>query len=209
MSIARSHWAFGAAAVLTTFLVSASDAEAPEPSEQLIGQPPPGWTEAFASNREGFRLVEYVPEGGPEQWIEKVTFEATRVEGLPNPIDYVEMLAQDRAEGCAVFQDHYIFSGYENGYPTSVRMFACRRMKDADNGELALLKVIAGAEFQYTVRWEKRVPAFDQPEKESALPLPREEIGLWSAYLRAISLCDPTSEDHPCPVKKLGAVEQG
>jgi hypothetical protein len=44
---------------------------------------------------------------------------------LPDPIEMLTSIAQDQRKTCDKFTDHETFSGLENGYPTSVRLFVC------------------------------------------------------------------------------------
>ena len=167
----------------------------PATGERLLAQPPDGWTEVFATDRAGIKIAEYVPPDSPEEWVEKVTFEALTGVQLPDPIEFLTDLAADQKANCDGFQDHNTFSGYENNYPTSVRLFACTNNPLFKKGQVTLLKVITGDESFYTISWSLRT----EPWVEGQMPGVEAEIGIWAKYLSAIGVCNPDASDHLCP----------
>jgi hypothetical protein len=167
-------------------------------TERLLAEPPDGWVAVFANKRPGVRMAEYVPAGeSGQEWSEKVSFESFGGEPLPDPIGMLVEIARDQSETCNGFADNNTFSGYENGYPTSVRLFVCRNNAVTQKGQITLVKAIQGQTQLYVVTRARRVPPI---ESDAMLPMAHEDMADWSTYMRAISLCDTAdSRHHPCP----------
>jgi hypothetical protein len=171
--------------------------EAFDDTERLLAQPPKGWPAVFASNRPGVRIAEYVPPGeSASEWTEKLSFESFGGEPLPDPIGLLVEIARDQEATCTGFSDRNTFSGLENGYPTSVRLFVCRNNSLTQKGQITLVKAIQGAKQVYVITHAQRVPPI---ESDAVLPIAQEDMARWSRYLGAISLCDSADEAHPCP----------
>ncbi|TDJ39078.1 MAG: hypothetical protein E2O54_11510 [Gammaproteobacteria bacterium] len=174
--------------------------------ERLLAVPPPGWIRTFEMNEAGVRLVEFMPPGGnTEQWIDKVSFESFNGAGgnaggseLPDPIVLIQHIAKERERECAGFEDYNTFSGFENNYPTSVRLLLCHRNKVSGRGEISMLKSVQGNSDFYVVQRTRRV----EPYEDRQPPMTNEEMGLWSLYLRSISVCDDARPEHPCPASQ-------
>ncbi len=168
----------------------------PPVGERLIAAPPPGWLRTFEMDERGVRLVEFMPEAADDNtWTDKVSFESFSGSELPDPIIMQESVAKDRKAACAGADDYNTYSGLENNYPTSVRLFLCHRDRESGRGEITMLKTIQGKEAFYVIQRTRRVDAF---EGANAAPMRNEEMGLWSLYFRSISVCDGSPE-HPCP----------
>lgn len=170
----------------------------PEPTidgESLLAEPPEGWVGSDHTESPGLDLVGFIPaDQYPADWREKVSFE--RMDGQPlDPIDLLTALAEDQSKTCDNFSSFNTFTGFENGYPTSVRLFSCGRNSLNLLGQVTLIKVIQGSATTYVVMRAKRT----QPFAPDEMPIGEEEIAEWSLYMRAISVCDPNTEDHPCP----------
>ncbi len=179
---------------------SGAPADSAEPldvnAEHLLADVPEGWLKVYESLLDTQRMVEYVPEGSSgDNWQEKISFESFSHKPLPDPIDLVTSIARDQKETCEGFEDHNTFSGYENEYPTSVRLLVCKNDKLTHQGQVTLIKTILGEDNFYVITRARRIP----PIAEEASGLSAEDMALWSLYLRAISVCDPGRENHPCP----------
>lgn len=166
--------------------------------ETLLAVPPPKWTESFAMNRNGLRMNEYSPP--VEEPIETVKFESIREDPVSDPIDFLLGLVETRRPGCEHFEDYNTFSGYENGYPTSVRLLVCARDNATDKASVMLIKAIAGDENFYSVTWTRQA----DPVEEGENVVPELEIATWSRYLSGISVCNSTDSAHPCPEASPG-----
>jgi hypothetical protein len=175
----------------------ARDAAQGESGEQLLAAPPGGFKEVFSSDNPGLRMVEYIPRDETrDSWQQKVTFEALSGEPLPDPIEFMNALAADQAGACAEgFSEYTTFSGLENGYPTSVHLMVCRRNRVFEQSQITMLKAIQGNESFYVITRAQRAA----PLAEGASPLSEAAMGGWALYLKAISLCDGSRAEHPCP----------
>jgi hypothetical protein len=165
--------------------------------ERLLAEPPSGWLQSFRTESPGIRMVEFVPaQTNADEWTEKVSFESFSDPPLPDPIELLKSIADDQRKACKKFSDHDTFSGVENDYPTSVRLFVCRLNPLNNQGQLTLVKTIRGDTHFYVITRAKRVPPI---ESDSDMPIPPETMAEWSVYLRAITVCNDTDARHPCP----------
>lgn len=191
-------------AVLLAGCASSSDipapAEAPEAaqatSEKLLVRPPDDWQLAYQFNNDKVRLVEFVsPEETRLEWTTKVTFESHAHLAGADPIDIMMAEVVRLQEPCDFVQHFNVFSGFENNYPTSARLMMCGFHEHLEQGQIELIKVIQGSDYLYVVRITRKLPQFKVNEPD----IDDREIASWSDYLKRISLCDPATEDHPCP----------
>jgi hypothetical protein len=200
------------ASLAASLLLTSCGADDPPPTtpdtppvtgERLLAAPPPGWIRTFALDKGGVRLVEFIPPGSDQQWIDKLSFESFKGGGtnalgdeLPDPIRLIRNIAKERERVCDGSEDYNTFSGFENNYPTSVRLLLCHRNKASGRGEITMLKSIQGNTDFYVVQRTRRVDPF---EDRPRAPMSDAEMGLWSLYFRSISVCDDTRPEHPCP----------
>ena len=164
--------------------------------EMLIASPPASWKHIYSINEDSIRLSDFVPSGETSlQWQTKLSIEAHQNLVDLDPIEILLAEANKAKEKCTFVQHFNFFSGYENGYPTSLRLIMCGENEFVSRGELSMLKVIQGDQYLYIVRFLKRIPPFklDQPD------IAKQEIATWSDYLRKISVCRPGDQGHPCP----------
>ena len=165
--------------------------------ERLLAEPPSGWLQSFRTETPGIRMVEFVPaQTNADEWTEKVSFESFSDPPLPDPIELLKSIADDQRKACKKFSDHETFSGVENDYPTSVRLFVCRANPLNNQGQLTLVKTIRGDSHFYVITRAKRVPPI---ESDGDMPIPPATMAEWSVYLRAITVCNDTDPRHPCP----------
>lgn len=182
--------------LLVTACSSQTPAPLPKTSEKLLAAPPPDWVRIYYINNERIRLSDFVP---PDQalgdWATRLSFEAHTTQDLAiDPIDLLLAEAEADSAKCDFVQQFNIYSGYENNYETSVRLYLCGENAFTNKGEVKLIKAIRGTDFLYSVRVERKIPPFKVTEED----IDREEIAIWSNYLSRITLCDD-SETHPCP----------
>ena len=176
---------------------TASTAERSEDSgERLLAAPPEGWKEVFSTDNPGLRMVEFIPEDqNNADWRQKISFESSGGKPLPDPIEFLTGLSADQSGTCDEgFESFTTFSGFENGFPTTVRLLVCRNSAIINQSQVTMLKAIQGKENFYVISRAQRAA----PLAEDAEPLSEAEIAGWSLYLKAISLCDGSAE-HPCP----------
>ena len=168
-------------------------------SEHLLAQQPDGWLQTFHTEGPGIRMVEYVPpDGDPKDWVDKLSFESFSDPPLPDPIQMLKSIADDQRKTCEVFSDHDTFSGVENDYPTSVRLFVCFKNPLTGKGQLTMVKTIRGDAHFYVITRARRMPPIDPNAKDADITV-KKAVAEWSAYLHAIGVCDPSSDRHPCP----------
>ena len=177
-----------------------------ETGERLLGTPPKDWVNVFQLNNDNTRLTDFIP---PDQskgdWSTKLSFEAHTTEVLSiDPIELLFSEAETDQSRCNSVTHYNIFSGLENDYQTSVRLFLCGENSFTHRGEIKLIKAIRGNDYLYSVRIVRRTPPFDTNEEE----IRKEEVALWATYLRKISVCDG-SPDHPCPQPEAETESQG
>ena len=177
-------------------------------SEHLLAQQPDGWLQTFHTEGPGIRMVEYVPPGDdPKDWVDKLSFESFSDPPLPDPIQMLKSIADDQRKTCQVFSDHDTFSGVENDYPTSVRLFVCFKNPLTGKGQLTMVKTIRGDAHFYVITRARRVPPIDPDAKDADIAV-KKAVAEWSAYLHAIGVCDPSNERHPCPGDAQNAVSE-
>ncbi|MCB1684937.1 MAG: hypothetical protein R3E82_17745 [Pseudomonadales bacterium] len=165
------------------------------PGEQLLAGAPPGWKEAFASEAPGLRMAEFIPEDESiESWTRKITFESSAGAPLPDPIEFVKGISKDQEGTCEGFESFSTFSGFENGYPTSVHLLVCHHSRIIDRSQVTMLKAIQGNERFFVITRALRGP----PMEEGTRVISADDIAAWSLYLRSITLCDPGRAGHPC-----------
>ena len=182
--------------LLLVSILASSACVANEPQqagdEHLKAEVPEGWTRILDSKTGNLILAEYIPADSPEPWQQKLSIEAMSGSNLPDPLGFTAAWAQDQSELCENFEDHPIHSGFENGYPTVVRMLVCGENKRTGKPLVTMVKVIRGNESLYTIT---RIWRLEQ------LPLPQDEIAAWSSALRKTIACDPTLPAHVCPTQ--------
>jgi len=177
-----------------------------ETGERLLGTPPKDWVNVFQLNNDNTRLTDFIPpDQSKSDWSTKLSFEAHTTEVLSiDPIELLLSEAETDQSRCNSVTHYNIFSGLENYYQTSVRLFLCGENSFTNRGEIKLIKAIRGNDYLYSVRIVRRTPPFDTNEEE----IRKEEVALWATYLRKISVCDG-SPDHPCPQPEAETESQG
>lgn len=211
-----------AALLVSMLLAACSNPPEPGPSpaaqassaapaaEQLRLIPPDAWVLTASSKLGQFARAQYqrplpAPPAGDTQPrddnlpIETLTLEQLDPTGIANPIAFLENLAAEQAERCDDFNSTAISSGYENGYPTAVRLMRCPLRRVNRTATVSLAKAIAGNSRYYLLIFEKRAPATTAAGAEALAFASEEDIASWSLYLRQASLCDSSQPAaHPC-----------
>lgn len=169
---------------------------AQESSEQLLAKPPDDWKLIYQLNNPSARLSDFVPpQETAFEWTTKLSFESSRVLVDSDPIQVLLAEADLDQKNCRFVQHFNLFSGLENNFPASVRLFLCGENTLVKKGEVKMIKAIAGNDYFYLIRILKRIEPFDVDKPEFA----KAEVAEWSSYIRNISLCDPGKPEHPCP----------
>jgi len=170
-------------------------------TERLIAQPPSGWIRTYQLNQEGERISEFSPaDEDKNKWVNKISFESSLALQHADPIELLLKDAEEYKKRCNFVQHFNLFSGYENSYPTSLRLIMCGKSKQLDTGEVSMIKAIQGDEHFYVVKLTRKVAPFE-PHKPDVT---ETEIAEWSTYMKRIFLCNPQTPQHPCPVTDSG-----
>lgn len=184
--------------ILSPAMVCAADS-APDSAgahETLLAAPPPGWQLLYQFNNQQIRITEFIPPGqGVDNWDRKVSFESYGGQEGRDPIDALLGEAERMDEECKARQHFNLFSGLENGYPTSTRLIMCTEHKVSGGGAVRMMKAIQGEERFYLIALTRKVPPFELNQPDMS----KDEIAGWASYLRMITLCLAGSADHPCP----------
>jgi hypothetical protein len=165
-------------------------------TEQLIAQPPSDWVRIYQMNQDGNRISEFIP---PDEealnWKNKVSFESFDDQERADPIELLLYEVEQYQKRCSFVQHFNLFSGFENGYPTSLRLIMCGKSKQLETGEVSMFKAIKGERSFYMIRLARKVEPFE-PHKSEVTPA---EIAQWSTYMKRILVCVPDSTQHACP----------
>lgn len=163
--------------------------------ERLIGSPPPGWLRIYQINNGQTRLSEFVPAGeDAASWTSKLSFESYDGEKIGlDPIDLLLTEVNEDQRRCNFVQHFNIFSGLENGYQSSVRLYLCGENQFSQTGEIKLAKAIRGDEYLYSVRVINRIDAFELGNAS----IDDDVVGIWAAFMKTIFVCNET-QAHPC-----------
>jgi len=167
-----------------------------ESSEQLLAKPPADWKLIYQLNNTSTRLSDFVPpQESDSEWTTKLSFESFKKLVDSDPIEVLLAEVKREQKNCSFVQHFNLFSGLENNFPASVRLFLCGENTSINKGEVQMIKAIAGNDYLYFIKILKRIEPFNVDQPEFA----KEEIATWSNYIRSISLCDPGKVEHPCP----------
>jgi hypothetical protein len=165
-------------------------------TEQLIAQTPPDWVRVYQLNHAENRISEFIPANEEaNKWVNKISFESFMNMAQADPIELLLYEVEQYQERCDFVQHFNLFSGYENDYPTSLRLIMCGKSKQLETGEVSMFKAIQGEQRFYTIRLARKVPPFEPSKSE----VTQEEIAQWSTFMKRIIVCDPESTQHPCP----------
>lgn len=175
-------------------------------AEQLIAQPPAGWQQVGRTSLTALRRAVFVPDGeSATDWTRRITFESMADQPLPDPIEFIELLAEGRDRDCGTFEAHPTFAGLENGFATAVYLLVCHRDRSSEQSEITMMKTIRGGEFFYVITRARRGPPIEKPADPAEtgaqapdLPVDETVVGAWSLYMKSITVCDASAE-HPCP----------
>lgn len=167
--------------------------------ERLALPQPEGWRTLDNLVTDRIRSSKFaIPRGdGEADEFDKLTFEWFAHELAPeqDPLDVAGQLADRIRSNCRGARDEPVFAGMENGYPTVVRLLICPEREDDAGGEVLMIKVIQGTTGHWILVRGRPAAAFERTREVMGA----DTIRRWTGALRAISLCDPESAEHPCP----------
>lgn len=166
-----------------------------ETNELLLAKPPNGWKRIYQINSQESRLTDYIPEDEDSiNWISKISFESFANFDEADPIEVTLDEAREDRKNCSFVQHFNLFSGTENNYPSSIRLFMCGKHNITEKGEVKMIKAIRGEKYFYVIRLNKRIPAFSLNQAQ----FDKSEIAAWANYMKNIRLCHITNPEHPC-----------
>lgn len=178
-------------------VVSASlHASAAEPrrGEGLEVSRPPGWVVHHDTHTAVLEEVFLVPPGQEGTgWRDMVVFREVKNMGRANPRAVLEQSVTEARAGCPDLVTRPIQEGRVNGYPGAFLLVGCPGGKDGQ-GEVNLVKVVAGNTNLYMVQRTWRVPAFTL----DAPPVDSRTLDIWTRYLSMQKPCDMDTSAHPC-----------
>jgi hypothetical protein len=176
----------------------------PASPEQLRLIAPDSWELTASSQLGGFARARYQRQS-PERPqdaaapVETLTLEQLDPDGLADPIAFLDNLAAEQAARCDDFSSTIISSGYENGYPTAVRLMRCPLRRVNRTATVSLAKAIAGNSRYYLLVFEKRAATSTAAGADPVGFVSEEDIASWALYLRQATLCDSSQPaEHPC-----------
>ena len=105
----------------------------------------------------------------------------------------IDVISKD-SQRCNFVQHANLFSGLENNYPTSVRLYLCDRSSITEKDEIKIVKATQGKHYFYVIRIVSRIAPFEEDMSNFS----KDVIATWSTYLRGITLCDDAQSLHPC-----------
>ncbi|MEL0063532.1 MAG: hypothetical protein VXA40_01870 [Gammaproteobacteria bacterium] len=186
-----------------TLVLSGCTSQAPDESkaavdtlEQLLIAIPQDWKRIYSLNTAKTRLVDFVrAEESADAWTTKLSVESYLSDDISgDPISLLMSEAQSDMNKCNFVQHFNIHAGFENGYPSAVRLFMCGENAFSGMGEIKLVKVISGNDYLYSIRILRRIEPFEVSNPDFS----DKDIANWSLFLSRVSLCNNT-EPHPCP----------
>ena len=164
-------------------------------SEKLIASAPTGWQHIYALNTEKTRLADFIPGDETElTWKTKVSFESHKSLIEVDPISVLMGELDQMRQNCEKIQSFNLFSGVENGYPTSARLTFCGENAHTGEGEVTISKAIQGNAFLYLIKMLHRVAPFDSDTND----VTAQQIASWSDYFGKIIVCDSDKVEHAC-----------
>ena len=179
------------------YLLANSASAAQKTTEQLTLEIPVGWVKAVDKHVGELTVNEYFPEDTTADWQQKITIEALQTPELPDALHYAQAMVDQQEALCDEFSHNNIFSGFENQYPTVVKLIQCGRNRNTHRPLVTLSKVIQGNHKLYTITRIWRLAADQTPQELLNQP----QFSAWANLLKDMQLCDPSLDAHPCTEK--------
>ena len=169
---------------------------------------PPGWGKraeaADALGHHGGHHGDWLPEGQSlADWTDRMTLQVVpQLAGEP-PRDFLDRMANLRAETCEAMFATEVESAPVNGFPAGFRIIACTRDKRTGTGEVRLLRVVTGESALYVIQRTFRVAPF-APE---TFPVAGDALDAARAALEYGFACRRGSSGQPCPAEWRPALD--
>ncbi len=194
------------AAALTLLLAAAAEAQTggkaqpaakPDPTERLILTPPAGWQAGGTSSSQTNLTNHLFPAGQTaENWTEMLSIQIL-ADPRADPRDHIQRIVEASRTNCDAAGPSPVTEGLANGYPVATVTVTCTKGRQSGMGGLVAVKAIRGGAALYVIERVWRGPPF---ERNEVVPVPTNTLHEWSAFLRAVSVCDAADPArHPCP----------
>ncbi len=140
------------------------------------------------------------------------TVERVRLEWFPplafpsDPIELIRRIAENLRAVCEQGANQPVFAGTENGYPTAVRLVLCVPGGESERGEIVMIKAVRGESGYWLAARSRVIVPGDAERAGEGLPVPREVLARWSAFMRALRVCDPEDDAHPCAAEDASSL---
>jgi hypothetical protein len=179
----------------STAAAPATPAAALAEHERLVAPVPPDWAVSGRANDGELRTLEYAPHPTlPRAGDERILVESSRPEPLPDPRQFLRMLARDAHRRCPSLRASELSHRDENGYATSVWLFDCPDGPDTGL-PLQMFKAIRGDDWFYVVaRTSTRADT-----RPAGVEGERVRVAEWAQYMRDVKVCNAAQPGHPCP----------
>ena len=165
---------------------------------------PPGWGKrAEAADALGHH-GDWLPEGQSlADWTDRMTLQVVpQLAGEP-PRDFLDRMANLRAETCEAMFATEVESAPVNGFPAGFRIIACTRDKRTGTGEVRLLRVVTGESALYVIQRTFRVAPF----APNTFPVAGDALDAARAALEYGFACRRGSTGRPCPAEWRPALD--
>ncbi len=169
---------------------------------------PPGWGKraeaADALGHHGGHHGDWLPEGQSlADWTDRMTLQVVpQLAGEP-PRDFLDRMANLRAETCEHMFATEVESAPVNGFRAGFRIIACTRDKRTGTGEVRLLRVVTGESALYVIQRTFRVAPF----APATFPVAGDALDAARAALEYGFACRRGSTGQPCPAEWRPALD--
>jgi hypothetical protein len=157
--------------------------------EILLVSPPKDFQVGFSAPHGNGSIAEYVPVGQTvDDWSEMLTVQYWR-HATVDPATFLQGVAGRYANHCpgTGVDKAGIHTGPVNGYVASMMLLRCPNNPATGKPDTTAFRVIKGNDALYSVQYAW--PSVPSDEK----------IKYAMQYLAQVIVCDPRTQDHPCP----------
>lgn len=168
--------------------------------DQILFNPPDGWSPAQQEKGESTYHILYLPEGSTVddwQWSLKVQIFFNLAADRPDlsAADFTENLVRFYAASCDASDASPVSAFDEYGYQAAARVVVCPRLLGEARGSVTMLKVMRGRASYFMVERTWRGPAFTT----ETTPVSQATLDDWAEFLTTAWLCNPAVARRPCP----------
>lgn len=175
--------------------------------EFFVTPVPITWEVAHSANSGRVMHMAWLPEGQETgSWSDKVSLQLFPGETEVTGKQLLDNIARRYARDCQNLLGTDTEVKRERGRTVAFRLLGCTEHAQTGRGELALFRVVQGAESLYLVQRAWRTPTFDTEH----LPFSREILGKTRLWLQGGRVCQADSPDaeYACPPRLSGAIQK-